>query len=1443
MAINNDTATVSVVLNSEQARRELEQLQKDAKRFNAALEEAWRTGNKVAIRDNTKALNATNRALHTMRSNADAVASVMRDINKTAPKELRRALRVMKKDLSEMERGSDAWKEKAAQIAAVQKELSKVNRELNDQRSAWRKTTDWVNQWYYSLSSAFTWATKAVSGIESSIQAFADMDTAMADTQKFTGMSAEEVARLNEAFKQMDTRTSREDLNALAAAAGRLGKNSVEDVLGFVRAGDKIGVAMSELGADAPQIISQLAGVFGLEGSMGTEQAMLSVGSAINTLSQNCAASTPNLVDFASRLGAMASASGMTMDEMLAFGAVLDANRVSIEKGATAMQEVMNKMLADPAKFAKTAGLNVEAFTAALKRSSTEGLMMFVEALSKMDKEGVSRALTDLKVSGAGVTTTFITLANKVGDVRAQLLTAKEAFTSASSVGEEFSVQNDTVQARLDKARNALHELAVELGEQLSPMALTAMDGVSGLTKGLVSAIGFVGQHRAAFVGLAAAVAAYTVAVQASAIAQGVQTAALAVSRAAHGAWATAVAACKVVVSLFTSGVSGAKAAVEGLDTAMKKNVFGLIASAVAVAVTAIVGFVSKMKEEAAAAEAARKAHKGWADGLTDISKTSADYAGSEIARLKMLYAAATDEAQSRESRLAAAKKLQDLYPAYFGNMNEEDILLGRAKQGYEDLAAAIIQSARAKAAAAKIEENEKALLGLEETRDTQQTDYDRKSAAYLAAKMRREEARKHLDPLEDPRHPSQATKDYNAAVAAEDSAYKAWSAANVAIHKTKRDIRTVEASVDKLSKKYGVAATSDALGEPDGAGSQLSGFSETSDKGGKKKGKPGRPRKDDKFTKENTWAEAERLRNAMEYSSGEKDYAAYCARLEEIEKEFIDRKLQRTDLTTKERVDLMKRRIDMERKEEEHAEKEKERAEKQRVKEETERLKSEWADRQAELKRQYANGQLDDDAYKQALFAAEQAYLGKLKDVYAEGTKERADVERKIEDQLLEDKLAKRKAYVEAAKRIEDELNSGKLAKEQLDVSRTVLDKMVSDGKLTAREAEAMYEQMRLKASEALQGIRKEMESAAPATNKYVDTLLKYKKELADGLITEDEFDAAKGSAQRESQKDMLGDTFGGKMVGLASAWSSFMNVCQTDTEKWGEGIDGVLAKAGAGCEALSKVVGIGTSAMGGAIATASQFVQANAQIEQAAIESRYAKEIELAEGNSYKVRQLEKRRDAELSKSRSEASKKQFKMKIIEAVAQTAQNVIAAVGAGMQAGFPAALWMVPLLTGMAAAEGAVQIALLKKQQKAAEATGYSEGGFTRRGGKDEPAGIVHAGEWVASQRLVNSPVARPLIDALEWAQRTNTIGSLRMSDFAVGVPSAVGGGASAAGVSVGNDVVALRLVSALSRLSRRLDEPFVTVNTVVGDTGIKRAQDDYELMMRNKTPKSRWK
>jgi hypothetical protein len=43
------------------------------------------------------------------------------------------------------------------------------------------------------------------------------------------------------------------------------------------------------------------------------------------------------------------------------------------------------------------------------------------------------------------------------------------------------------------------------------------------------------------------------------------------------------------------------------------------------------------------------------------------------------------------------------------------------------------------------------------------------------------------------------------------------------------------------------------------------------------------------------------------------------------------------------------------------------------------------------------------------------------------------------------------------------------------------------------------------------------------------------------------------------------------------------------------------------------------------------------------------------------------------------------------------------------------------------------------------------------------------------------------------------------------------------------------------MRRLADRLDQPFVTVNTVTGDLGIKKAQDEYAKLISNKSPKSR--
>lgn len=203
---------------------------------------------------------------------------------------------------------------------------------------------------------------------------------------------------------------------------------------------------------------------------------------------------------------------------------------------------------------------------------------------------------------------------------------------------------------------------------------------------------------------------------------------------------------------------------------------------------------------------------------------------------------------------------------------------------------------------------------------------------------------------------------------------------------------------------------------------------------------------------------------------------------------------------------------------------------------------------------------------------------------------------------------------------------------------------------------------------------------------------------------------------------------------------------------------------------------------------------------------------------------------------------------MQVIQAVAQTATNALNAYGSA--AAVPVVGYILaPIAAAMAVAAGAIQIAAIKKQQQASEAQGYQSGGFTPEGKPDEVAGVVHKGEWVASQRLVNNPRTRPLLEALDYAQRNNTIGSITSADVSrtITAPAVLAAQPSTPQTVVNNTTYQSapapddRMVAVLDRLDNRLNEPFVTVNTVSGDHGIQQAQDEYDRLMKNKSPKSR--
>lgn len=121
--------------------------------------------------------------------------------------------------------------------------------------------------------------------------------------------------------------------------------------------------------------------------------------------------------------------------------------------------------------------------------------------------------------------------------------------------------------------------------------------------------------------------------------------------------------------------------------------------------------------------------------------------AQSELTKLNLLYNAATDLSKPYEERAEAVKKLQDIYPAYFGNMAAEQVMVGNAVGAYEDLRDAIVEVAQAKAAQELITESSKSLQLIEATGDAY-TNYSLALKEYRIAYAAAKEASKGKGPI-----------------------------------------------------------------------------------------------------------------------------------------------------------------------------------------------------------------------------------------------------------------------------------------------------------------------------------------------------------------------------------------------------------------------------------------------------------------------------------------------------------------------------------------------------------------------------------------------------------------------------------------------------------------------------------------------------------------------
>lgn len=1406
---NNDIKTVTLTINSEQAQRKLDDINRRLEQARIKRQDAFDRGDGKALQAYAKEIKSLETQATRLTSRAQTVEKVLRSLDSATPKELKATIKEINRELNSgnVERGSEQWQALTRSLQEANKELQKIKNEQKEASDA-NFMTNIGDKWqgvavvFDSIASKFSALKQAMAEY---VNEYADMAEHMSGVKKYTGLTDEAVQQLNDDFMKMDTRTAREQLNDLAGDAGRLGIQSKQQILDFVQAADQINVALGEdLGEDAVKNIGKLAQLFGDADKMGLKQAMLSSASVINELAQSSSASEGYLMDFTARLAGVGKQAGMTQAQVMAFGSVLDQNMVNVEKGATALQNVITALYAKPAMMAKVAGLNVKEFTQLLKTDGNAALLQFVDALRKAGKmDALAPMLTDMKLSGAGVTQTLSTLAANIDTLKQTQQQATQAFAQGTSVTNEFNTANNTAQAQLEKAQKKAHDMAVQLGQQLFPAYMQVVGAGNSFLLFLTKVLPFIASHARQILVVTAVIVAYTAAIKA----QTIQTA---LAAAAHKAFNATIAAGQAIIGIvkglglalslmyynMTGNIVKARAAQIALNRTLISNPYAAVAAAV-IAVAAAVYLWCTREKQLTQAQKDRIAIKK--DSLQLEQKANEATANTQ-SRIYMLTAIIHDNNRKLSDRHAAIKALQRIVPEYNAKISESGRITRENTRAITDYIAELKKKALLEAAQDKVKELMAAKLNHEERlgrmnnavslRAQRLRDFEKNNAKFVQQYKKLENEVRHgnTDAARSLGQLLLTSKGQEYSIL-----QQLYAEAQGWVDKVNGDLTTTDSRLNSIIRT--VQKMGGSIDDILNLGTVTTPTTPTTeDSGGSGSGKDDADAERRKKIRKQTAALDEQQRQEQatllaRYAARDiKTYYDYQQLKLQSDKKFLEKK---RDLykagdseinTLNEQIANTDKQIDA-----------------SRTDWSLHQIDVETEERTQALNLRHEKEQMSEEQYQRELNAIQiQALTRRLN--YLRDPKNTATAEQIHEAEEALDKKKKQAAYDEDLRflqkvnqmRKEYELKS---AEERKADELTFLEEVHKKGLLSEEEYQ--------KAKKAIDD--------------------KYKKENKDGEDGDDD--------KKDKPKD-LGqptDAMSQGVINLAQNLSNLSQKLKDGKAQWQD-------YAAVGVAAMSLVMAT--------MSQATQLFQAQSQLEQAEVTKKYDAQIKAAGKNTKRTKKLEEQKQAELAKIKSKYNRKQMKVQIAQAVAQTAMNAIMAYGSVVNIPIVGPI-MAPIAAAAAIAAGAIQIASIKKQHQA-EAEGYYLGGFT--GGRQyrRQAGIVHEGEFVANHQAVNNPNLMPVLQLIDHAQRTNTVARLTADDVsrAITAPqttASLAGQAITSAANAANNTPPLQVIDtatpaqteAINQLNQQLSKGIKAYVVMSGPDGLDQQYTHYKKLI----------
>lgn len=661
---NDLNRSIKIYLDNSSAMTSADQLEKKISELEKTLLGLQTTGkgNSAQAKKVEKELLAQTKKYEQYKREVADTERVLKNLSGATYNELLKAKREVDKQLRSTTRNTELYNQRLQVQKSISKELTYAQKEMRTeigcQATTWGRAAGWINKYMGLIGSAVA----SVTGITMAFSRFRDeldkLEASSANVKALTGLGDEDVARLENTAKRLSTTVTKEGV--------RIKQSAVEINDSFALIGSQRPELLKN--ADALEKVTQDAIYLSIASKDKLEPAAKALTTVMNQM--NLGAENSRRIINAIAAGSQAGAANIQYitDAFEKSGTTANLMNIQLEQHIGLIEAVAPKYS-----------------EAAVAGNSLDKVLLKMKEKKIGYKDGLfdlSRAIDEIETrfkKGESAAHLFGEEHAKMAEILVMNKPNIEKYTAAvtdtNKAVEQANINSDINEVKRAQVRNKLNLLAMDLMKKLNPAITGVMDQTVSWTEKLVKLVGWINENGTEIIAVVAGLAIYTAAAKSAIIIDKL-----------HVLWNE-----KIITSL------------KSMYATMLKNPYALMG---AVVLTWLL-YMRKANQELTKMEAVQRR-------LNKVETDAAQSIADQKTELEQFLRLARDESESKERRLAAIKKINEISPEYLGNLTLEEINTDKATTAVNKYIDSIYEMAKAQAAKEQLVEIEKEKIRLD---------------------------------------------------------------------------------------------------------------------------------------------------------------------------------------------------------------------------------------------------------------------------------------------------------------------------------------------------------------------------------------------------------------------------------------------------------------------------------------------------------------------------------------------------------------------------------------------------------------------------------------------------------------------------------------------------------------------------------------------------------